>query len=267
MALIDNYSKEELQQIASISRSFSQFCRNLGYKSNSTKTRDTIKDRINKLGIDISHFSMNNYMMPPYFNDFRNATMDLGPTPSAINIEKRTEENTFIKNSDVCQSVLRKKYFQGNYTPYICSICGLKPFWNGKELTLILDHINGENHDDRLENLRWVCPNCNIQLETSNGRNQRVLSKKYYCVDCGKEISKGSTRCSACSCKSRTISLDEMLISREHLKNLIREKSFSELGRLYNVSDNAIRKWCDKYNLPRTKKAIKEYSEEEWSKI
>ena len=58
-----------------------------------------------------------------------------------------------------------------------------------------------------------------------------------------------------------------MLISREHLKNLIREKSFSELGRLYNVSDNAIRKWCDKYNLPRTKKAIKEYSEEEWSKI
>ena len=37
---------------------------------------------------------MNNYMMPSYFNDFRNATMDLGPTPSAINIEKRTEENT-----------------------------------------------------------------------------------------------------------------------------------------------------------------------------
>ena len=37
---------------------------------------------------------MNNYMMPPYFNDLRNATMDLGPTPSAINIEKRTEENT-----------------------------------------------------------------------------------------------------------------------------------------------------------------------------
>ena len=243
MALIDNYSKEELQQIDSISRSFSQFCRNLGYKSNATKTRDTIKDRINKLGIDISHFSM------------------------VSNGVKRTEENTFIKNSDVCQSVLRKKYFQGNYTPYICSICGLKPFWIGKELTLILDHINGENHDDRLENLRWVCPNCNIQLETSNGRNQRVLSKKYYCVDCGKEISKGSTRCSACSCKSRTISLDEMLISREHLKNLIREKSFSELGRLYNVSDNAIRKWCDKYNLPRTKKAIKEYSEEEWSKI
>lgn len=243
MALIDNYSKEELQQIASISRSFSQFCRNLGYKSNATKTRNTIKNRVNELGIDISHFS------------------------AVSNGIKRTEENTFIKDSDVCQSVLRKKYFQGNYTPYICSICGLEPFWNGKELTLILDHINGENHDDRLENLRWVCPNCNIQLETSNGKNHRVLSKKYYCVDCGKEISQGSTRCLVCSCKSRAISLDEMPISREHLKSLIREKSFSELGRLYNVSDNAIRKWCDKYKLPRTKKAIKEYSEEEWSKI
>ena len=243
MALIDNYSKEELQQIASISRSFSQFCQNLGYKSNATKTRDTIKNRVNELGIDISHFS------------------------TVSNGIKRTEENTFIKNSDVCQSVLRKKYFQGNYTPYICSICGLEPFWNGKELTLILDHINGENHDDRLENLRWVCPNCNIQLETSNGKNHRILSKKYYCIDCGKEISQGSTRCLICSCKSRAISLDEMPISREHLKNLIREKSFSDLGRFYNVSDNAIRKWCDKYNLPRTKKAIKEYSDEEWSKI
>ena len=43
----------------------------------------------------------------------------------------------------------------------------------GKALTLILDHINGRNHDDRLENLRWVCPNCNQQLDTTNGRNRR----------------------------------------------------------------------------------------------
>ncbi len=40
-------------------------------------------------------------------------------------------------------------------------------------MTLILDHINGENHDDRLENLRWVCPNCNQQLPTTGGRNQK----------------------------------------------------------------------------------------------
>ena len=43
----------------------------------------------------------------------------------------------------------------------------VKPIWQGKPLTLILDHINGKNNDDRLENLRWVCPNCNRQLPTT----------------------------------------------------------------------------------------------------
>ena len=38
---------------------------------------------------------------------------------------------------------------------------------------MILDHINGDNKDDRLENLRWVCPNCNYQLDTTNGKNKK----------------------------------------------------------------------------------------------
>jgi len=67
---------------------------------------------------------------------------------------------------------LRNWYKKGNYTKYECSICGQEPFWNGKELTLILDHINGVHTDDRLENLRWVCPNCNYQLDTTNGKNK-----------------------------------------------------------------------------------------------
>ena len=49
---------------------------------------------------------------------------------------------------------------------------------SGKVLTLILDHKNGHNHDDRLENLRWVCPNCNQQLDTTNGRNVKKLKEQ-----------------------------------------------------------------------------------------
>ena len=74
---------------------------------------------------------------------------------------KRQENNVFIENSTASQATLRRWYLKGEYTPYVCSICGQEPLWCGKELTLILDHINGKNHDDRLENLRWVCPNCN----------------------------------------------------------------------------------------------------------
>jgi uncharacterized protein with PIN domain len=92
--------------------------------------------------------------------------------------------------------VLRFWYKKGNYTPYICSICGLEPVWQDKELTLILDHINGINNDDRLENLRWVCPNCNQQLDTTNGKNKRHSEHKIKtCIDCGKKISQSSIRC------------------------------------------------------------------------
>ena len=55
--------------------------------------------------------------------------------------------------------------------------------------------------------------------------------------------------------------------SREELKKLIRQKPFLQIGKQYEVSDNAIRKWCDFYNLPRTKKEINSYSDEEWEKL
>ena len=55
--------------------------------------------------------------------------------------------------------------------------------------------------------------------------------------------------------------------SREELKELIRTKSFLEIGRMFNVSDNAIRKWCDFEKLPRKKTEINKYSDEEWELI
>ena len=58
-----------------------------------------------------------------------------------------------------------------------------------------------------------------------------------------------------------------MTATREELKDLIRHKSFLEIGRMYGITDNAIRKWCVKYDLPRTKTEIKSYSEEEWANI
>ena len=135
--------------------------------------------------------------------------------------------------------------------------------------TLILDHIKGINNDDRLENLRWVCPNCNQQLETTGSKNpnRKIFAKKYYCIDCGKEISKSSIRCISCDAKHKIVPLAEMPITREELKSLIRTKPFTQIGTQFNVTDNAVRKWCDKFNLPRRKSDIQKYSEEEWLKI
>jgi hypothetical protein len=55
--------------------------------------------------------------------------------------------------------------------------------------------------------------------------------------------------------------------SKDELKNLIRKKSFAEIGKQFNITDNGIRKWCDYYHLPRRKKDIKLYSDEEWDKL
>lgn len=250
MAKIDNFTEQELREIVENSFSMNEVIDKLGYATHSGGSHNTVKKRIELYNIDISHFG-------------------------SIKGIKRTEENVFIENSTASQATLRRWYKKGEYTPYICSICGQEPIWQGKDLTLILDHINGSNHDDRLENLRWVCPNCNQQLDTTNGKNLRNLRNKNnnksnnnkilnYCIDCGKEISRGAMRCISCEQARRHC---EKPITREELKRLIRNTPFTRIGEQFGVSDNAIRKWCDSYNLPRKVSDIKKYTNEEWNKI
>ena len=243
--IYDQYTHEELEQIISISTSWKDFARKLGYSN--SPSGDTIKMLQRKAAnFDTSHF-----------------------TPYQERIVIRSAENVFVENSTVSQKVLRSWYKKGEYTPYICSICGQKPIWQGKELTLILDHISGINNDDRLENLRWVCPNCNQQLETTGARNpnRSKFAKKYYCQDCGKEICRGAIRCLECSAKAKVVPIDNMPVTREELKELIRTTPFTQIGNMYGVSDNTIRKWCIKFNLPSKVSEIKNISNDSWELI
>ena len=241
-AIIDQYSKQELEQIVQQSHTYKEVIEKLGYQSRSGSNQNTVKNRIEKYGIDVSHFSSN------------------------VQPIKRTEENVFCVNSTASQQTLRRWYKKGNYTSHICSICGQPPLWQGKELTLILDHINGICNDNRLENLRWVCPNCDSQLKTFCRGHQGLSQKQhiYTCPNCGKPISRGAKLCKECAAKEKQ-KTDRP--NREKLKELIRTTSFTKIGNDYNVSDNAIRKWCDRYNLPRTKKIINSYSDEQWALI
>lgn len=247
ISLVRQYSKEELEKMVKESCSMRELQRKIGYKSIGANF-ETVQKVLDEYGISTAHF-----------------------TGVAKGMIKRTPENVFIKNSTANQAVLRRWYIKGNYTEYKCAICGLPAEWNGKPLTLTLDHINGDNHDDRLENLRWICPNCDRQTDTFAGKNVEKIkethTRKKYCIDCGKEISNQSIRCTSCENKKRIIPFEEMPVTREELKILIRTMPFTKIAEKYHVTDNAVRRWCDKFGLPRKKTEIQKYTDKEWEKI
>jgi hypothetical protein len=132
-------------------------------------------------------------------------------------------------------------------------MCGQGEEWRGRRMALILDHVNGVNTDNRLSNLRIVCPNCAATLDTHCGRNVRPLR----CAGCGRKFHPRSrsqrhcsTSCGTTSDASRAAQLASRRVKRPPYEQLVREiaeSSYSAVGRRYGVSDNAIRKWVRRY--------------------
>lgn len=242
--IIEQYTDKELQNIVDHSSSMTQVARKIGYSSYAGPSSRRIKEYMDNHHIDLSGLGQ----------------------PKEKLFGRLDEKEIFKKDSNVSQHCLGEHYIEGSYSEYRCAICGMPPYWQDKEMNLILDHIDGDHHNDELTNLRWVCPNCNQQLPTTYNRAWRDSKKKkhYYCMDCGKEISVGATRCAKCM---GIHNQQQERPDRESLKKMIRESNFTEIGRKYGVRDNTIRKWCKRENLPHRTKDIEAYSDEEWAKI
>lgn len=113
----------------------------------------------------------------------------------------------------------------------------------------------------------WFNSSLEYPLHLSKYDFRRIKEKKY-CIDCGCEIFKTSTRCQKCeNIFRKNKSKNNNEISREELKEKIRNQSFISIGKEFGITDNAIRKWCIKYGLPSKKKDINAYSDEEWLNI
>ncbi len=95
-------------------------------------------------------------------------------------MNKTPLEDILVKNNKYGSAVLKHRLIEELYWEYKCLWCGIGPEWNGKPLTLQLDHINGDHYDNRIENLRILCPNCHTQTKTwgMNNTKFRHFNKK-----------------------------------------------------------------------------------------
>lgn len=85
---------------------------------------------------------------------------------------RKDDIEVFVEDSTYPRHKLKERIIKQKMIDYHCACCGIGPVWNGRPMPLILDHINGINNDNRLENLRFVCSNCDSQLDTYKSRNK-----------------------------------------------------------------------------------------------
>jgi hypothetical protein len=145
-------SNEELAVAVRTSRSLAQVLAKLGLKPGGNQGR--VKRRIADLGLDTSHFVGEAWR--------RGATTPVVP-PKPL-------EEYLVKGRLVHTSGLKKRLIAEGLKEWRCEQCR-RTTWNGRSIPLELDHINGRRDDNRLANLRVICPNCHAQTDTYRGRN------------------------------------------------------------------------------------------------
>ena len=154
-------SDEQFVELLKKSSTISEVLFKLGYtvKGNSWGYSQ-VKRRMDDLNLDYSIFKGKSSVIK---------------TSRLNNVKK---EDILKENCKHQRTVLRRYVIKNNLIPYKCAICGCTE-WQGKTLSLELDHINGINNDNRLENLRFLCPNCHSQTSTYGSRNQQLNSSEY----------------------------------------------------------------------------------------
>lgn len=165
--------------------------------------------------------------------------------------EKYEEKNIFIPESKYSDRKSIKKRLLASGLLYKCSECGIAE-WNGKSLSLHLDHINGINNDNRKENLRLLCPNCHSQTDTYCGKNNKSSkAKDYKCSVCGVSKKTSASMCSPCAQKNKSIPKKIIWPSVEEMKTIIWSMPTSKLAKQLGVSDKAIEKFCKKHKVSK----------------
>jgi 5-methylcytosine-specific restriction endonuclease McrA len=208
--------KEELQKLLNESNSFVEVFKKLNLNPYTGNHR-TLNQRIKKENLCLNKLKENR---------IKSSRENL----KKMNSCKTLNNNIFCENSTYAsRQNIKKKLIKFHNVKYECSICLNKGEHFGKQLKLQLDHINGINNDNRVENLRLLCPNCHSQTDNFSGKS---LKKK--------KLKKRN--------EAKILYQKEL---KEKIENLIWIKPLNQISKDLNLSDVSISKWCKKLNIKK----------------
>jgi len=231
------YTEEQARTAIAASLSYAEALRKLGMRAAGGNWKTLRRYAVEVWDIPVDHFDPRHHQVA--------ALRRREPIPL---------DAVLVENCDYNRGRLKARLYEAGLKHRRCEMCGQGELWHGLQMSLILDHTNGIATDNRLENLRIVCPNCAATLDTHCGRNNRPLRS---CIVCGEKFRSSAAIQRHCSriCGGRSEASREAAVAArtverppyDQLMREIAETSWSAVGRKYGVSDNAVRKWMRWY--------------------
>jgi hypothetical protein len=223
-----SFTEPQLREAIADSRSLADVIRRLGMRA-SGGNHATIRRYAERWNIPMEHLPVGG------------AYPRGGPTPVPL-------EEVLVEGSTYHRAGLKRRLYESGLKTPKCELCQQGEEWHGKRMSLIIDHINGEATDNRIENLRIVCPNCNATLETHCGRNKLRGRPPIECLQCGDTFRARTADRLFCSvaCSNTYLGARSRRVERPplaELLGLIAGEGYEAVGRRYGVTGNAIRKW------------------------
>jgi hypothetical protein len=163
------YSEDEARTAVAASLSWSETLRRLGMCATGG-AQEVLKKYTRLWGISTDHFD-------PYA-----AVRGSGKQ------RRRALDEILVEHSSFARNHLKERLYDAGLKQPRCELCGQDELWRGRTMGMILDHINGVSNDNRLENLRIVCPNCAATLDTHCARSRQVVRAKQQCLRCGESF-------------------------------------------------------------------------------